>query len=209
MHVPGQGGHLVIRSPWPGMARTVWGDPRRYRDAYWARFAEHGWYLSGDGARVDADGDTWVLGRLDDVVNVSGHRLSTSEVESALVAHPAVAEAGVVGVADARTGQAVAAFVIPVAGGAVGHPAGLPEELRAHVARAIGPIAKPKEVLVVTDLPKTRSGKIMRRLLGDLLEGREPGDTTSLQDVRAMDALRAAVAARAEEPGTTRETGPR
>ena len=205
---PGQGGHLVIRSPWPGMARTVWGDPLRYRDAYWARFAEHGWYLSGDGARVDEDGDTWVLGRLDDVVNVSGHRLSTSEVESALVAHPAVAEAGVVGVADALTGQAVAAFVVPVGGaegtaGAAGD--GLPQELRAHVATVIGPVARPREVLVVTELPKTRSGKIVRRLLGDLLEGRPPGDTTSLQDEGALDAVRLAVAARP----TTDETGRR
>ena len=194
----GSGGYLVVQRPGPALARTVWGDPERYRDAYWTQFREQGWFASGDGAKVDDDGDTWVLGRVDDVINVSGHRLSTIEIESSLVAHPLVAEAAVVGVADERTGQAIAAFVVPAqrpAGGAV-RDAGSADEpavwsalspelsalLRAHVAEQIGPIAKPATVLAVPDLPKTRSGKIMRRLLGDLSEGRPLGDTTSLQD---------------------------
>lgn len=182
----GQGGYLVIDGTWPGMARTVWGDPARYRDSYWARFAHRGSFFSGDGARIDADGDIWLLGRVDDVINVSGHRLSTIEIESALVAHPDVAEAGVVGVSDATTGEAIAAFV--VVGGVAGRADVSPEAaaaaaaLRAHVATAIGPIAKPRDVVFVTELPKTRSGKIMRRLLVDLAEGRALGDTTSLQD---------------------------
>ncbi|WP_127794843.1 acetate--CoA ligase [Agromyces sp. LHK192] len=185
----GSGGYLVIDGTWPGMARTVWGDPDRYRDSYWARFAEQGYFFSGDGARYDADGDIWLLGRVDDVINVSGHRLSTIEVESALVAHPDVAEAGVVGVSDATTGEAIAAFV--VAGAEFeGRSDASPEAsdraaaLRAHVASAIGPIAKPRDVVFVAELPKTRSGKIMRRLLVDLAEGRTLGDTTSLQDER-------------------------
>ncbi|WP_460511658.1 acetate--CoA ligase [Frigoribacterium salinisoli] len=194
----GSGGYLVVQRPGPALARTVWGDPERYRDAYWTQFREQGWFASGDGAKVDDDGDTWVLGRVDDVINVSGHRLSTIEIESSLVAHPLVAEAAVVGVADERTGQAIAAFVVPAqrpAGGAV-RDAGSADEpavwsaltpelsaaLRAHVAEQIGPIARPATVLAVPDLPKTRSGKIMRRLLGDLSEGRPLGDTTSLQD---------------------------
>lgn len=190
---PGQGGWLVVRRPWPGMARTVWGNPERYRDAYWRQFAAQGYYAAGDGARYDADRYLWLLGRLDDVVNVSGHRLSTTEVESALVAHPDVAEAGVVGVGDELTGQAVAAFVIPSRRSVLddddAHPA-LEAALRQQVATVIGPVAKPKHVVVVRDLPKTRSGKIMRRILGDLLEGRAPGDTTSLSDERAVDAVR-------------------
>lgn len=177
---PGEGGYLVIDGAWPGMARTVWGDPERYRDAYWARFADRGYFFSGDGARVDADGDIWLLGRVDDVINVSGHRLSTIEIESALVAHPSVAEAGVVGVADERTGEAIAAFVIADAAGPAADERAA--ALRAHVAAAIGPIAKPRDIHFVPDLPKTRSGKIMRRLLVDLAEGRPLGDTTSLQD---------------------------
>lgn len=177
---PGEGGYLVIDGAWPGMARTVWGDPERYRDAYWARFADRGYFFSGDGARVDADGDIWLLGRVDDVINVSGHRLSTIEIESALVAHPSVAEAGVVGVADERTGEAIAAFVIADAAGPAADERAT--ELRAHVAAAIGPIAKPRDIHFVPDLPKTRSGKIMRRLLVDIAEGRPLGDTTSLQD---------------------------
>lgn len=177
---PGEGGYLVIDGAWPGMARTVWGDPERYRDSYWARFAERGYFFSGDGARVDADGDIWLLGRVDDVINVSGHRLSTIEIESALVAHPSVAEAGVVGVTDERTGEAIAAFVIADAAEQAADERAA--ALRAHVAAAIGPIAKPRDIHFVPDLPKTRSGKIMRRLLVDLAEGRPLGDTTSLQD---------------------------
>lgn len=194
----GSGGYLVVQRPGPALARTVWGDPERYRDSYWTRFREQGWFFSGDGAKVDDDGDIWVLGRVDDVINVSGHRLSTIEIESSLVAHPLVAEAAVVGVADDRTGQAVSAFVVPAVRPAGGAPsdagsasepdvwaAATPElsvVLRAHVAEQIGPIARPTTVLAVPDLPKTRSGKIMRRLLGDVSEGRPLGDTTSLQD---------------------------
>ncbi|GAA1058625.1 acetate--CoA ligase [Agromyces bracchium] len=188
----GEGGYLVIDGTWPGMARTVWGDAERYRDSYWARFADRGYFFSGDGARVDADGDIWLLGRVDDVINVSGHRLSTIEIESALVGHPDVTEAGVVGVSDERTGEAVVAFVVVVGvgvgDGAAGRGDGDADAaarmagLRAHVAAAIGPIAKPRDIHFVPDLPKTRSGKIMRRLLVDLAEGRPLGDTTSLQD---------------------------
>jgi acetyl-CoA synthetase len=201
----GSGGWLVLRRPWPGMARSVWGDPQRYLDAYWRRFAAHGYYAAGDGARYDADGDIWLLGRLDDVVNVSGHRLSTTEVESALVAHPAVAEAGVVGVPDDLTGQAVAAFVIPSSASALAgteeEAAALEGQLRAQVATAIGPIARPKHLVLVADLPKTRSGKIMRRLLGDLLAGRSTGDTTSLQNPSALDAVTDALRRRAGREG--------
>ncbi|MET1044648.1 MAG: acetate--CoA ligase [Microbacteriaceae bacterium] len=185
----GQGGYLVVDRPGPGLARTVWGNPERYRDSYWAKYWKQGYFFSGDGAKWDEDGDIWVLGRVDDVINVSGHRLSTIEIESSLVAHPLVAEAGVVGVHDNITGQAIAAFVIPAAGQHTEDPAywnGLrPQffaELRAHVAEHIGAIAKPRDVIVVPDLPKTRSGKIMRRLLGDIADGRALGDVTSLQD---------------------------
>ncbi|MCU1424744.1 MAG: Acetate--CoA ligase, partial [Microbacteriaceae bacterium] len=196
---PGEHGLIVIDGTWPAMARTVWGNPERYRDSYWARFADRGYFLAGDGARVDDDGYVWLLGRIDDVINVSGHRLSTIEIESALVAHPAVGEAGVVGVHDATTGQAIAAFVIPsrpVSDGDAADPtywaaleAELSATLRAHVAHQIGPIARPREIIVVPDLPKTRSGKIMRRLLGDLVDGRVLGDTTSLQDDTVPAAL--------------------
>ncbi|MET0974559.1 MAG: acetate--CoA ligase [Leifsonia sp.] len=188
----GEGGYLVVDRPGPALARTVWGDPERYRDSYWSRFWKQGYFFSGDGAKWDADGDIWVLGRVDDVINVSGHRLSTIEIESSLVAHPAVGEAGVVGVTDAITGQAVAAYVIPAtrsSGHEAEHPdywLGLRDELtellRSHVSRQIGPIAKPRDVIIVPDLPKTRSGKIMRRLLGDISDGRPLGDVTSLQD---------------------------
>jgi acetyl-CoA synthetase len=186
----GSGGYLVIDGTWPGMARTVWGNPERYRDSYWARFADRGYFFSGDGAKYDADGDIWLLGRVDDVINVSGHRLSTIEIESALVAHPLVGEAGVVGVSDATTGEAIAAFVIPmVAPGDADDAAAwlalrdeLAPLLRAHITHEIGPVAKPRDVFVVPDLPKTRSGKIMRRLLGDVVDGRALGDVTSLQD---------------------------
>ncbi|GGE93262.1 acetate--CoA ligase [Mycetocola zhadangensis] len=191
----GEGGYLVVDRPGPGLARTVWGNPERYRDSYWARFWKQGYFFSGDGAKWDADGDIWVLGRVDDVINVSGHRLSTIEIESSLVAHPAVGEAGVVGVTDAITGQAIAAYVIPAQrsqGVEAEDPAywlGLRDELttvlREHVAAQIGPIAKPRDVVVVPDLPKTRSGKIMRRLLGDISDSRPLGDVTSLQDETA------------------------
>ncbi|UBH05431.1 hypothetical protein K8P10_000942 [Leucobacter sp. Psy1] len=189
---PGRSGTLVVRRPWPGMARTVWGNPERYRDSYWAPFAgrgEHGaYYVAGDGATVDADGCVWILGRLDDVVNVSGHRLSTIEIESSLVSHPAVGEAGVTGVADPLTGQAVAAFVVDGAAGGAEH-----EELRARVTRDIGPIAKPRIIVRVPELPKTRSGKILRRLLAQLWQGDTLGDTTSLQNPWAVDEVREAV----------------
>lgn len=201
---PGRSGTLVVRRPWPGMARTVWGDPTRYRDAYWSAYAgrgEHGgFYVAGDGATRDADGYIWILGRLDDVVNVSGHRLSTIEIESALVAHETVGEAGSAGVSDPVTGQAVVAFVTPS-----GRAEVAPADLRAQVAQAIGPVAKPKHIVVVPDLPKTRSGKIMRRLLAQLWEaeqdrraGRDPqqlGDTTSLQNPWAVDDIADVLAA--------------
>ena len=201
---PGSGGLLVIDRTWPAMARTVWGDPRRYRDAYWSRFADRGYFFAGDGARRDADGDLWLLGRVDDVINVSGHRLSTIEIESALVAHPLVGEAGVTGVHDATTGQAIAAFVIPARADAhpddpagwVRHALELTQTLRAHVAQQIGPIAKPRDVVVVPDLPKTRSGKIMRRLLADLVAGGTLGDVTSLQDASVLHRIQAVLAAR-------------
>ncbi|MDY0983233.1 acetate--CoA ligase [Microbacterium sp. CFBP9023] len=197
---PGRSGTLVVRRPWPGMARTVWGDPQRYRDAYWSAYAGHGehggYYVAGDGATRDADGYIWILGRLDDVVNVSGHRLSTIEIESALVAHETVGEAGTAGVADPITGQAVVAFVTPSGRSEVSVAA-----LRSQVAAAIGPVAKPKHIVVVADLPKTRSGKIMRRLLAQLWEaeqdrrsGRAPaplGDTTSLQNPWAVGEIAA------------------
>ena len=201
----GVAGTLVARRPWPGMARTVWGDPERYRDSYWRDHAgrgEHGgYYVAGDSATVDADGCFWILGRLDDVVNVSGHRLSTIEIESALVADPSVAEAGAAGVDDALTGQAVAVFLMPSGGTAQLDPAAL----RDRVAREIGPIAKPRHLIEVPDLPKTRSGKIMRRLLAQLVHaerdrraGRTPGplgDVTSLQNPEAVDAVAAALTA--------------
>jgi acetyl-CoA synthetase len=186
---PDEGGLLVIDRPWPGMARTVWGDPDRYVRSYFAKFREQGWYTAGDGARIDADGYVWLQGRVDDVMNVSGHRLSSIELESALVSHPRVAEAGVVGAPDATTGQAVVAFVI--AKGLASPGEDLNAELRAHVGRELGPVARPREVIVVDELPKTRSGKIMRRLLLDVTAGREPGDTTSLVDPDAFTALAA------------------
>jgi len=183
----GSGGYLVIDGTWPGMARTVWGNPERYRDSYWARFAQQGYFFSGDGAKYDDDGDIWLLGRVDDVINVSGHRLSTIEIESALVAHPAVGEAAAVGVNDPTTGQAIAVFVIPTdaAASVLGDGSAngaLATLLREHVTREIGAIARPKLVFPVPDLPKTRSGKILRRLLADLVDGRPLGDVTSLQD---------------------------
>ena len=181
----GGGGYLVLTEPWPAMLRGIWGDPQRYVDTYWSRF--RGTYFAGDGAKKDEDGDIWLLGRVDDVMNVSGHRLSTTEIESALVSHPSVAEAAVVGAADDTTGQAVVAFVILRGGNE--ETAGTVEELRAHVARAIGPIAKPRSILVVAELPKTRSGKIMRRLLRDVAEHRTVGDATTLADASVMDLI--------------------
>ena len=168
----GHGGFLVIREPWPAMLRGIWGDPERFKDTYWSRF--EAMYFAGDGAKKDEDGDIWLLGRVDDVMNVSGHRLSTTEIESALVSHPAVAEAAVVGAADETTGQAVVAFVI-LRGDAVDSGDEIVQDLRNHVGKEIGPIAKPKTILVVPELPKTRSGKIMRRLLKDVAEGRDVG----------------------------------
>jgi acetyl-CoA synthetase len=182
----GQGGYLTITRPWPGMLRGIWGDPERYRDTYWSRFP--GRYFAGDGAKVDLDGYLWLLGRVDDVMNVAGHRISTIEVESALVDHPKVAEAAVVGAADATTGQAIIAFVT-VKGGVVADVE-LGEELRRHVAHRIGPTARPKTVIFTDDLPKTRSGKIMRRLLKDVAEGRDLGDTTTLADPAVVDEIR-------------------
>jgi len=183
--VPG-GGYLVLDQPWPSMLRGIWGDPARYEQTYWSRFP--GRYFAGDGAKRDEDGYFWLLGRVDDVMNVSGHRLSTTEIESALVSHPSVAEAAVVGRADAVTGQAIAAFVTP-RGGFDGDEA-LAKELREHVARMISPIAKPASLLFTHDLPKTRSGKIMRRLLKDIAEDKQLGDTTTLADASIVDSIK-------------------
>ncbi|WAJ44903.1 acetate--CoA ligase [Mycobacterium sp. Aquia_216] len=183
-------GYLVLDKPWPSMLRGIWGDPNRYRDTYWSKFAEQGFYFAGDGARFDPDGAIWVLGRIDDVMNVSGHRISTAEVESALVGHSGVAEAAVVGVSDDTTGQAICAFVV-LCSHYEAHE-GTITELRGHVAVEISPIAKPREVHVVPELPKTRSGKIMRRLLRDVAENRELGDTSTLLDPGVFDAIREA-----------------
>ncbi|WP_225835894.1 acetate--CoA ligase [Streptomyces sp. NK08204] len=183
----GESGYLVLDQPWPSMLRGIWGDAERYRETYWSRFADQGYYFAGDGARYDEDGDIWLLGRVDDVMNVSGHRISTAEVESALVSHPAVAEAAVVGASDATTGQAIVAFVILRSGADTDVTAALREQ----VAREIGPIAKPRQIMVVPELPKTRSGKIMRRLLRDIAEHREVGDVTTLADASVMDLINA------------------
>ena len=184
-------GYLVLDKPWPSMLRGIWGDPERFRETYWARFAEQGWYFAGDGARYGSDGEVWVLGRIDDVMNVSGHRISTAEVESALVGHAGVAEAAVVGATDDTTGQAICAFVILKAHHAEMSSEQMVAELRAEVAKEISPIAKPREIHVVPELPKTRSGKIMRRLLRDVAEGRELGDTSTLVDPTVFEAIRA------------------
>jgi len=185
----GEQGYLVVDEPWPSMLMGVWGDDDRYRDTYWSRFAEQGWYFAGDGARYDEDGALWVLGRVDDVMNVSGHRISTSEVESALVTHPDVAEAAVIGASDETTGQGIVAFVI-LREGITSIPDSFEQDLRNHVAVEISPIAKPREVNVVPELPKTRSGKIMRRLLKDVAEGRELGDTSTLVDPTVFENIR-------------------
>jgi len=183
----GSGGYLVITKPWPAMLRTIWGDDQRYVDTYWSRFPER--YFAGDGAKKDEDGDIWLLGRVDDVMNVSGHRMSTTEIESALVSHPKVAEAAVVGASDPMTGQAIVAFVILRADAGEGGD-DLVAELRTHVAKEIGSIAKPRQIMVVEELPKTRSGKIMRRLLRDIAENRELGDVTTLTDSSVMDLIK-------------------
>jgi acetyl-CoA synthetase len=183
-----QGGLLVVTEPWPSMLRGIWGDPERFTETYWEKFGTI--YFAGDGARRDKDGDIWLLGRVDDVMNVSGHRLSTAEIESALVAHPLTAEAAVVGAADETTGQAVVAFVIIKESQAENAAASdVAQILRAHVADQIGAIARPRQIFVVNELPKTRSGKIMRRLLRDVAEGREVGDTTTLADTTVMQII--------------------
>ena len=176
------GGYLTLTTPWPGMLRGIWGDQKRYRETYWSKFP--GRYFAGDGAKLDSDGYLWLLGRVDDVMNVSGHRISTTEVESALVSHPSVAEAAVVGANDAMTGQAIIAYVTLRGGLEVDE-----KVLREHVAKEIGPIAKPKMIFFTPDLPKTRSGKIMRRLLRDVAEGRNIGDTTTLADASVVSEL--------------------
>ncbi|WP_017625933.1 acetate--CoA ligase [Nocardiopsis chromatogenes] len=186
---PGGGGFIVVREPWPSMLRGIWGDPERYKDTYWSRF--DGLYFPGDGAKRDEDGDIWLLGRVDDVMLVSGHNISTTEVESALVAHPKVAESAVTGATDPTTGQAIVAFVI-LRGEAGDGGEDLVKELREHVAASLGPIAKPRQIMVVPELPKTRSGKIMRRLLRDVAENRELGDVSTLTDAGAMDKIRTA-----------------
>ena len=180
----GHGGFLILDKPWPGMLRGVWGEDERYKETYWSRF--NGIYFAGDGAKIDEEGALWLLGRVDDVMNVSGHRISTTEVESALVSHPEVAEAAVVGAADAMTGQGIVAFVILRGGVKHGDSEKLIQDLRAHVAKEIGAIAKPRQIVVVNELPKTRSGKIMRRLLKDVAEHRAVGDSTTLADPNVM-----------------------
>ncbi|WP_305093676.1 acetate--CoA ligase [Prescottella sp. R16] len=187
----GRSGYLVLDQPWPAMLRGVWGDMDRFRETYWSRYAEQGWYFAGDGAKYDDDGALWVLGRVDDVMNISGHRISTSEVESALVGHPSVAEAAVVGAFDETTGQGIVAYVI-LREGVTNAGDTLVAELRAQVATEISPIAKPRQITVVPELPKTRSGKIMRRLLRDVAEGRDLGDTSTLVDPKVFDAIRGA-----------------
>ena len=192
----GEGGYLVVTEPWPAMLRTIWGDDQRYKDTYWSRF--EGKYFAGDGAKKDDDGDIWLLGRVDDVMNISGHRLSTTEIESALVSHPKVAEAAVVGATDDTTGQAVVAFVILRESAGDGGP-DVVQELRDHVAGEIGKIARPRSIMVVPELPKTRSGKIMRRLLRDVAENRDVGDVTTLADSTIMDQIKDGMSTTSED----------
>ena len=193
----GGGGYLVLNEPWPAMLRGIWGDNDRYVETYWSRWPQY--YFAGDGAKLDEDGAIWLLGRVDDVMNVSGHRISTTEVESALVSHPKVAEAAVVGANDDTTGQGIVAFVI-LRGTVDGHDgAAISKELRDHVAHEIGPIAKPRQILVVAELPKTRSGKIMRRLLRDVAEHRTLGDATTLADPNVMALITTGLATAASE----------
>jgi acetyl-CoA synthetase len=191
----GQGGYLVLKRPWPAMLRGIYGDPERYRATYWSRFP--GMYFAGDGAKRDEDGYYWLLGRVDDVMNVAGHRISTIEVESALVDHRAVAEAAVVGKQDPVSGEAIFAFCTVRTG--IETNDALAHELREHVAKVIGPIARPKYLLFTPDLPKTRSGKIMRRLLRDVAEGRTLGDTTTLADAGVVETIRAGAGAAEED----------
>jgi acetyl-CoA synthetase len=192
----GQGGFLVIDSPWPAMLRGIYNDPERYVQTYWSRFP--GRYLVGDGARLDEDGDHWLLGRIDDVMNVAGHRISTIEVESALVDHPEVAEAAVCGRADAQTGQAIVAYVT-LKGTAEGSPQKM-AELRDHVAHKIGRLAMPANIVFTPELPKTRSGKIMRRLLRDIAENSTLGDTTTLADPAVVEEIKVRAMADADKP---------
>ena len=195
----GAGGYLVLTEPWPAMLRGIWGDDQRYKDTYWARF--QGVYFAGDGAKKDEDGDIWLLGRVDDVMNVSGHRISTTEVESALVSHPKVAEAAVVGANDPTTGQGIVAFVIVRGSVAEDEASGeaLVRELREHVAKEIGKIARPRQIMIVPELPKTRSGKIMRRLLRDVADNRQLGDVTTLTDSSVMDLIKEKLPSAASE----------
>ncbi len=193
------GGYLVLTEPWPSMLRGIWGDNDRYVDTYWSRWPQY--YFAGDGAKWDEDGAIWLLGRVDDVMNISGHRISTTEVESALVSHPKVAEAAVVGAADETTGQGIVAFVILRGGVPTEEAEGtaIITELRNHVAHEIGPIAKPRQIMVVPELPKTRSGKIMRRLLRDVAENRTLGDATTLADPAVMGLISSGLAASTSE----------
>jgi len=191
----GSGGYLVLTKPWPAMLRGIWGDPERYQETYWSRFP--GLYFAGDGAKKDEDGNIWLLGRVDDVMIVAGHNLSTTEIESALVSHPKVAEAAVVGAKDDTTGQAVCAFVILRGNADEGED--IVTELRNHVAKEIGPIAKPSKIMIVDELPKTRSGKIMRRLLKDVAENREVGDVTTLADSNVMALIKTGLSATGTE----------
>lgn len=217
---PGAGGYLVITEPWPSMLRGIWGDQERYLSTYWSRFP--GTYFAGDGAKRDLDGDIWLLGRVDDVMNVSGHRLSTTEIESALVSHPRVAEAAVVGASDDVTGQAVCAFVILRGdaedrrdGGSTGTQdadggtARITAELRSHVVHQIGPVARPQKIMIVPELPKTRSGKIMRRLLRDVAENRAVGDVTTLADRTVVDLIRNGMGAGHQDGVRTGQGGTR
>jgi acetyl-CoA synthetase len=192
----GGGGFLVVKEPWPSMLRTIWGDDERYVKTYWSRF--EGLYFAGDGAKKDADGDLWLLGRVDDVMLVSGHNISTTEVESALVSNPKVAEAAVVGSTDPVTGQAIVAFVI-LRGDTVDDGEALVSELRNHVSKHLGAIAKPRQIMIVPELPKTRSGKIMRRLLRDVAENRSLGDVTTLTDSTVMDLIKDKLPAQTDE----------
>ncbi|MGB4689577.1 MAG: acetate--CoA ligase [Candidatus Nanopelagicales bacterium] len=189
----GHGGFLVLTQPWPGMLRGIWGDDQRFVDTYWSKWPQY--YFAGDGAKFDDDGAIWLLGRVDDVMNVSGHRISTTEVESALVSHSSVAEAAVVGASDDTTGQAIVAFVILRSGMDGADGTELVKELRNHVATEIGPIAKPRQIMIVPELPKTRSGKILRRLLQDVAEHRNIGDSTTLADPAVMNLISAGLEA--------------
>jgi acetyl-CoA synthetase len=193
----GRGGYLVLNQPWPSMMRGIWNEPERYKETYWSRF--NNLYFAGDGAKLDKDGAIWLLGRVDDVMNVSGHRISTTEVESALVSHEAVAEAAVVGANDEMTGQGIVAFVILRGGIAAASGEVLVKQLRDHVAKEIGPIAKPRQIMVVAELPKTRSGKIMRRLLRDVAENRAVGDSTTLADPNVMKLISEGLESRKSE----------